>query len=121
MARWARAGVARLVGEPVMRGERHRSERALRRDAPTPDGALLGRLYGAIGRRARSARVTERLVQANGVLGGYGSERVARAEGGGAGRWEVRRGLRGPGGSGGGGRRHDLGVSSAKLGVGKSD
>ena len=65
---------------------------------------------GEVGTRDRAARTGEWGARR------YGSERVAREEGGGTGRWEVRRGLGGPGGSGGGGRRHDLGVSSAKVG-----
>ena len=72
MARWARAGVARLGSVPVTRAERHLSERALRRDAPRRSD--LGP-FGAIDRRARSARMTGRLVRVNGALGARGASR----------------------------------------------
>ena len=112
MARCARIGARKLARVPVMRWGVVRSARVGGRGAPTePFWTVWAvRPEGEVGTRDRAARTREWGARR------YGSERVAREEGGGAGRWEVRRGLGCPGGSGGGGRRHDLGVSSAKVG-----
>ena len=86
--------------------------------------------FGPFGRRARASRVTERLVRAYEALGARGASRsrvrgsVGRGRRGSGGVPEgSRRGVDVRGSMGGpeGGGRRDLGVSSTKVGVGKSE